>query len=198
MRTYEHPCICICICWRGYKAFNWNAKKNHRWRFCFDCFFFFISLALSVAALSHSQFCLDFGCYFKKFADSDDVSFVCRCLLNMCHLSFTFVMMTSDDIFPFFSASLTSSRIAVTYSRHTRSLFHFFFSYYYDSIWSLWFHIQSHNKLVHLFSVPCICSPTVHTPDFSHYLNTKLMSLANFSYKHLCNRYHKHYTFYTR
>lgn len=89
--------------------------------------FFFISLALAVAVLSHSQFCLDFGCYFKKFADSDDVSFVCRCLLNMCHLSFTFVMMTSDDIFPFFSASLTSSRIAVTYSRHTRSLFHLFF-----------------------------------------------------------------------
>lgn len=128
MRTYEHPCICICICWRGYKAFNWNAKKKPSLTFLFRLFLFFISIALSVAALSHSQFCLDFGCYFKNFADSDDVSFVCRCLLNMCHLSFTFVTMTSDDNFPFFSASLTSSRIAVTYSRHTRSLslFHFF------------------------------------------------------------------------
>lgn len=154
-------------------------KKKLSLTFLFRLFLFFISLALSVAALSHSQFCLDFGCYFKNFADSDDVSFVCRCLLNMCHLSFTFVTMTSDDNFPFFSASLTSSRIAVTYSRHTRSLFHFF------SV-LLWFDLVSlisypiTNKLVHLFSVPCICSPTVHHSRYLSLFEHKINVVGQF------------------
>lgn len=136
-------------------------KKNRRWRFCFDCFFFSSLLhSPSPHSLTHS-FVWILGAILRislilTMFHSFVVAFS-TCAIYHSH-SLRWHQMT---IFLFFSASLTSSRIAVTYSRHTRSLSFTFFPVI------LWFDLVSlisypiTNKLVHLFSVPCICSPTV-------------------------------------